>query len=244
MKRIRILLLVFFILSFCFCIYKILDIFKELDEAENLKEELIEIIDIPDVPSEEPEFTINFEELRKINSDVVGWIVIEDTQINYPIVQGSNNSFYLNHSYDKKWSGYGSIFLDSASSKDLSDNNTFIYGHNTQNGSMFGQLYKYMSFDYYKDHSVIYLYTPDANYKADIFSVYIDSTESNSYNQIYFSQEEYEQYIDIIKKKSRYDTQIEVNPSEDKIITLYSCSHESNRKKTDRYFIHAVLNKM
>lgn len=244
MKKIRILILVIFMLSFCFSIYKILDIFKELDEAENLKEELIEIIDIPDVPSEEPEFTINFDELRKINPDVVGWIVIEGIQVNYPIVQGNNNSFYLNHSYDKKWSGYGSIFMDYNSSSDFSDFNTFVYGHSTKNGTMFGELYKYMDVYFYNEHPNFYLYTPSGNYLIEIFSAYVDDTESDSYNQVFSSWENYKEYLDIITSKSKYKTNINVDYSWDRIITLYSCSKEANHSKRDRYFIHGKLIKI
>lgn len=243
-KILRIIILFILLITFGFSTFMILKNLKEEKHAEDIKEELIDIVDIPEEPIDKPSFKVDFEELRKINPDVVGWIVIDDTEINYPIVQGTNNSYYLNHSYDKKWSGYGSIFMDSSSSKDFSDNNTFIYGHNTKNGSMFGQLYKYMDFNYYKDHSIIYIYTPDANYQANIFSVYIDSTESDSYNQKYSSQEKYEEYINTIKRKSKYNTNVEIDASKDRIITLYSCSHETNRKKTDRYFIHAVLKKM
>lgn len=244
MKRTRIFLLVFFILSFCFCIYKIFDIFKEIDESEDLKEELIEIIDIPDVPSEEPEFTINFDELKKTNSDVVGWIVIEGTQVSYPIVQGNNNSFYLNHSYDKKWSGYGSIFMDYSSSSDFSDFNTFVYGHSTKNGTMFGELYKYMDVNFYNEHSNYYLYTPSGNYLVEIFSAYDANTDSDSYNQDFSSLEEYKNYLELIISKSRFSTDIEVDYKKDRIITLYSCSKETNHSKSDRYFIHGKLTKI
>lgn len=244
MKKTRIILLVLFLLSSCFCVYKILDIFKELDEADNLKEELIEIIEIPDVPSEEPKFTVNFDELKKINSDVVGWIVIEGTQVNYPIVQGSNNSYYLNHSYDKKWSGYGSIFMDYNSSPDFSDFNTFVYGHNTKNGTMFGELYRYMDINFYNEHSTFYLYTPSGNYLVEIFSAYIADTESDSYNQVFSSLEDYKKYLDTIISKSRYMTDVSVDYNLDRIITLYSCSKEANRSKNDRYFIHGKLTKI
>lgn len=244
MKKIKILILVIFLLILCFCVHGILGIFKESDAAESLKENLTEIIDIPDVQSEESKFTINFDELRKINSDVVGWIVIEGTQVNYPIVQGNNNSYYLNHSFDRKWSSYGSIFMDYKSSKDFSDYNTFIYGHNTKNGTMFGELYKYMDVNFYSEHPSFYLYTQNGNYVIKLFSAYVDDTESDSYNQSFSSLEEYKNYLNIISSKSKYKTGIEVDYNSDKIITLYSCSHEINRKKSDRYFIHGIIKKL
>jgi len=241
MKGIKVLLLFILLATLGFSLYKINEIQKELDSSEEIKEELIELVEIPEMPSEEPSFEVDFDELKKINSDVIGWIVIEGTQINYPIVQGKDNSYYLNHSYDKKWNSLGSIFVDYQSSNDFSDYNTFIYGHHTKNGSMFGELYKYMDKVFYNDHNIFYLYTPNGNYEAEIFSAYLDSTKSDSYNQKFNYDKDFEEYVSLIKEKSNYITNVEIDSTKDKIITLYSCSHESNRQKTDRYYIHAVL---
>ena len=136
MKQIKIVLLFLLLVVLGFSLYKINQINNELNSSQEIKEELIELVEIPETPSDEPSFQVDFKELKKINSDVIGWIVIEGTEINYPIVQGNNNSFYLNHSYDKKWNSLGSIFADYQSSNDFSDYNTFIYGHHTKNGSM------------------------------------------------------------------------------------------------------------
>lgn len=244
MKKVKIILLVIMILTFAFSFYNLYKINNELKKTEKIKEELIELVEIPEIPSEEPTFEIDFEELKKINSDVMGWIVIEGTQINYPIVQGNNNSYYLNHSFDKSWSSYGSIFMDYRSSNDFSSYNTFVYGHHTRNGSMFGELYKFMDKSFYDSHSHFNLYTKTGNYIAEIFSAYVDSTTSDSYIKKVSSQNEFEEYIKLVKDKSNYDTDVELDYLTDKIITLYSCSHNSNRQKTDRYFIHAVLRKV
>jgi len=152
MKKIKIILLFLSLVILSFSLYKIFLINKELKESNEIKEELIKIAEIPEVPMEEPTNSVDFDELKKINSNVVGWIVIEDTQVNYPIVQGKDNSYYLNHSFDKSWNSLGSIFMDYRSSNDFSDYNTFIYGHHTKNGSMFGELYKYMDATFYKEH--------------------------------------------------------------------------------------------
>lgn len=241
MKKIKILLLLVLLASLIFCAFNLYKLYKEKKDAKNIKEELIEIINIPDTPSDEPEFKVDFDELRKINSDIIGWIVIEGTQINYPIIQGKDNSFYLNHSYDKKWSGFGSIFMDYKSKNDFSDYNTFIYGHHTKDGSMFGELYKYMDESFYKEHPFFYLYTPNKNYKVEVFSAYVDDTDSESYNQFFISLNEYENYINMVKNKSRINSELNIDYKKDKVITLYSCSHEPNHKRTDRYFIHGVL---
>lgn len=244
MKKLKWMLLIFFIILLGFSIFSIFSILKEEHHQEEIKDELIEQLKIPEEPSSEQEFSIDFNFLKNINSDVVGWIVMEGTQINYPIVQGSNNSYYLNHSYDKKYSGLGSIFMDFSSSSDFSDKNTFIYGHHTRNGSMFGEIKKYMKKEFYNDHPYFWLYTPENNYVAEIFSVYTADALSDSYNQSFASLDEYKLYIEQIREKSVYKTDVIVNYETDKIISLYSCSHEAGYSKTDRYFIHAILKKI
>lgn len=240
MRFIKYLLLMICISILCFSIYSLYKIQNEQNQNEDLKQELIQEIKIPDIPSEEPEFKVDFDKLKSINKDVVGWIVMEGTQVNYPVVQGNNNSYYLNHSYEKKYSSFGSVFLDYSSSSNFSDRNSFIYGHHTRNGSMFGELKKYMNKDFFYEHPSFYLYTPDGNYKADIFSVYTADALSDSYNQSFPSSEDFKIYIDLIKRKSRFTIDVDVNYESDKIISLYSCSHE-NGSEYDRYFIHAVL---
>lgn len=224
-----------------FSLYKINGIKKELNDSEEIKEELIELVEIPEIPSEEPSFEVNFEELKKINSDVVGWIIIEETQINYPIVQTNDNEYYLNHSFDKKWNSLGSIFMDYRSSSDFSDYNTFIYGHHTKNGSMFGEIYKYMDYNFYLEHPSFNLYTPNGSYVIEIVSAYLDKASSNSYKQSFDSLADYNTYINLIIEKSRYKTNVNIDYTTDKLITLYSCSHASNREKDDRYFIHGII---
>ena len=98
-----------------------------------------------------------------------------------------------------------------------------------------------MEESFYKENKTFYLYTPNGNYEAEIFSAYLDSTTSESYNQSFNSIVEFNDYIELIIGKSNYDTDVKIDATKDKIITLYSCSHEPNRQKTDRYYIHAVL---
>lgn len=229
------------LVSLIYSAFKIHQIYKEEKEASKIKKELIEIIDIPDIPSEEPSFSVDFTKLKNINEDVVGWIVIEGTKINYPIVQGKNNTYYLNHSYDKKWSSFGSIFMDYKSSSDFLDYNTFIYGHHTKNGSMFGEIYKYLDESFYNEHPFFYLYTPHKNYKVEVFSAYVNKSNSNSYKDKFSSKEDYQNYLKYIIARNNYNTNVKIDFNKDKIITLYSCSRESNWAKNDRYFIHGKL---
>ena len=238
--------LCFLFIFFCILVFCVINIFHDI-YSENKQEEIIDsLIEIGDVkPSSEIDKIpqIDFSKLKEVNNAIVGWMIIDGTQVNYPIVKGKDNSYYLNHSYDKSYNSYGSIFIDYRSNENFSDLNTFIYGHYTSNGSMFGELKKYMEESFYKEHPFFYILTPNGNYKVDVISVYTDDALSSSYNAKFNDLNDYQRYIEKIRLKSRYSTDISVNYILDRTITLYSCSHESG-SKTERYFIHGVIRKI
>ena len=241
----RLKLCFLFIFS-CVLVFCVINIFHDI-YSENKQEEIIDsLIEIGNVkPSSEIDKIpqIDFSKLKEVNNAIVGWIIIDGTQVNYPIVKGKNNSYYLNHSYDKSYNSYGSIFMDYRSDENFSDLNTFIYGHYTSNGSMFGELKKYMEESFYKEHPFFYILTPNGNYKVDVISAYTDDALSSSYNAKFNDLNDYQRYIEKIRLKSRYSTDIRVNYILDRTITLYSCSHESG-SKTERYFIHGIMRKI
>lgn len=238
--------LCFLFIFSCVLVFCVINIFHNI-YSENKQEEIIDsLIEIGDVkPSSEIDKIpqIDFSKLKEVNNAIVGWIIIDGTQVNYPIVKGKDNSYYLNHSYDKSYNSYGSIFMDYRSDENFSDLNTFIYGHYTSNGSMFGELKKYMDESFYKEHLFFYILTPNENYIVDVFSAYTDDALSDSYVSGFHNIEEYQEYLKRIIAKSRYKTNVDINYSQDKLVTLYSCSHESG-SKTERYFIHGVIRKI
>lgn len=242
-KILKALYILLFISIAVFCFYKAYEI-KE--EQTKIKEEQTELIDIAEIPEkvediEEKKEEINFQDLININSDFIGWIKIDETNINYPIVQGTNNTYYLKHSFYKEYSNAGSIYMDATANSNFSSKNTFIYGHYTSDGSMFGQLGKYMKQDFYDKHKEIYIYTSEQNYKLEVFSVHVDKASSKSYQMNFTTDESYKDYIDLIKSYSVIKSDIEIDYTEDRIVTLYSCSHERGHAKDDRYFVHAKL---
>ena len=242
-KILKALYILLFISIAVFCFYKAYEI-KE--EQTKIKEEQTELIDIAEIPEkvediEEKKEVINFQDLININSDFIGWIKIEDTNINYPIVQGTNNTYYLKHSFYKEYSNAGSIYMDATANSNFSSKNTFIYGHYTSDGSMFGQIGKYMKQDFYDKHKEIYIYTSEQNYKLEVFSVHVDKASSKSYQMNFTTDESYKDYIDLMKSYSVIKSDIEIDYTEDRIVTLYSCSHERGHAKDDRYFVHAKL---
>lgn len=242
-KILKALYILLFISIAVFCFYKAYEI-KE--EQTKIKEEQTELIDIAEIPEkvediEEKKEGINFQDLININSDFIGWIKIDETNINYPIVQGTNNTYYLKHSFYKEYSNAGSIYMDATANSNFSSKNTFIYGHYTSDGSMFGQLGKYMKQDFYDKHKEIYIYTSEQNYKLEVFSVHVDKASSKSYQMNFTTDESYKDYIDLMKSYSVIKSDIEIDYTEDRIVTLYSCSHERGHAKDDRYFVHAKL---
>ena len=242
-KILKALYILLFISIAVFCFYKAYEI-KE--EQTKIKEEQTELIDIAEIPEkvediEEKKEVINFQDLININSDFIGWIKIEDTNINYPIVQGTNNTYYLKHSFYKEYSNAGSIYMDATANSNFSSKNTFIYGHYTSDGSMFGQIGKYMKQDFYDKHKEIYIYTSEQNYKLEVFSVHVDKASSKSYQMNFTTDESDKDYIDLMKSYSVIKSDIEIDYTEDRIVTLYSCSHERGHAKDDRYFVHAKL---
>lgn len=217
------------------------DMKNEIIEEQQIHDDLIDIAEIPEEINDEDEFKINFEELLLINPNIVGWILVEGTNINYPIVQGNDNTYYLKHNIYNKYASAGSIYMDATANKDFSSLNTFIYGHYTSQGTMFGELGKYMKQSFYESHPNIYIFTPEKNYVVEVFSVHVDNASSPSYQMNFTTDEAYKNYIDLMKEKSSIRSNVNVDYIQDKIVTLYSCSRETNYKKQDRYYVHGVL---
>mgnify|MGYP000531514856 FL=1 len=153
-----IVIIVLFVIIF-FCLYRLFFIYEDRKNQKDEYDKIIDISEIKDDKSEEQVNKINFKELSIINPDIVGWLTIEGTNINYPIVQTDNNTYYLKHSFEKKYSNYGAIYMDATADKNFNSLNTFIYGHNTSNGTMFGELKKFMKQSFYDEHKNIFIYT-------------------------------------------------------------------------------------
>lgn len=178
-----------------------------------------------------------FDSLKKINSDTVAWIKIENTKINYPVVQDGTNSYYLEHAYDKKHNTMGWIFMDKRNNPENLDQNTIIYGHNVKSGLMFGTLKYLLNDSWYKvpSNQIITFNTPYKNMKWQIFSVYRREESTEYLKNEFNSKEEFMEFINNIKQRSRYDFGIEIKDT-DKILTLSTCY-----TNTTRTVVHAVL---
>ena len=138
-------------------------------------------LDTKDRLSEKAPLVVDFEALQAVNPDIIGWIYCADTIINYPVLQGEDNDFYLQHSYEKSPLKQGSIFIDVENKDDLSDRNTIIYGHHMKDGSMFSVLHSWRNQEFYEEHPVMWLLTPKQDYKIVLFSGYTASAYSDTY---------------------------------------------------------------
>jgi len=235
---------------FVFSAYKLISIYSEYHkgdkEYDNIVEDAIEIqtpqeeeiVKGEEKPKVHASLIVDFEKLKKVNKDVVAWIQFDEPErINYPIVKGEDNDKYLTTTYEGKKNSSGAIFMDANNSGEFADRNTFIYGHNMKNGSMFGQLRKFKTKDYYEQNPYFYIYTPDGKeVKYQIFAVCIVEDTSRSYTRFYNSDEEYVDYLKYLKSIARYDTGVEVN-AESKIVSLSTCTNVS---ETQRLLVHGV----
>ena len=178
-------------------------------------------------------FEIGHQKLREINGDYVGWIAMNDI-INYPVVQGSDNEYYLTHTFNNTENSAGSIFMETLNSADFSDVHTILYGHNMKNGSMFGTLMEYESPSYLVAHPLIFIDTEEGSHAYKIFSCYRVDADSDSYTIGFKADEMYVNFLKKLKERSAYDTGVEVT-MDDKIITLSTCTNTG----TNRYLVHA-----
>lgn len=166
---------------------------------------------------------INISALQEKNEDVVGWIRIPDTRIDYPLMQGEDNDFYLNHTWEKQPNSVGSIFLEYLNSPELTDYNTIVYGHNMNNKSMFGELEHYALTEFWKDHPYVYIATDAGVYRYEIFAFSQASVESLTYGLNPQRDDTKEKFLNLSLENSQIDTGI-VPPVTDRILTLSTCS--------------------
>ena len=181
---------------------------------------------------------VNFNELLQKNSDTVGWIKVNGTNINYPIVQTTNNDYYLNHAFDKSRNDAGWVFMDYRNNAVNFDQNTILYAHSRYNGTMFGSLKNILNSSWYnnKNNYIIKLSTPTENTMWQVFSVYSIEKESYYITTSFQSDETYSEFLTTMKNRSEVNFSATVN-TQDKILTLSTCKDNFGH----RIVMHAKL---
>ena len=189
-------------------------------------------------PTPEPvSIPIDFPYYCEQNDDIVGWVEVEGTDIDYLVLYDTDN-YYLNHTYQYQYSGAGSIFMQDYNHSDFSDFNTVLYGHNMASGAMFAQLHRFEKSDFFDAHDTITIYTPDRRLTYRIFAAYKTDNLNIMTHFDYSTEEGREEYIDRIYTHtySHFDEDVPVTAS-DRIITLSTCIGNSNY----RYVVQGVL---
>ena len=225
--------------------YEITNIQENINVEEIQDTKNTEIIEpVIEVPKENPYWdyinmnmiNVDFNGLKRTNPDVVGWLKVNGTNINYPFVQSSDNDYYLTHSFNKSYNGGGWVFLDYRNNG-TNNKNTIIYAHGRSNKTMFGTLKNVLNNGWLNNTNnyVIKISTETENSLWQIFSVYRIPTTSD-YLQTNFNDEtEYQNFLDIIKDRSSHNFNTNV-VSTDNILTLSTCYNNS-----DKMVVHAKL---
>ena len=235
------IILVIAIVVFAVSAYKLYGIFSEYNKGDKEYQKIQDLVintEKKDDTKEEA-FSVDFEKLLEMNSDVVGWIRFDEpSEINYPVVQGRDNEEYLKRTFEANTNKLGTLFVDVNNPGDFSGRNTFIYGHNMKNGSMFAQLLKYKDDSFYKEHPYFYIYTPDGKVRTyEIFSAGVVKDTSDSYIMDYADDAAFQTYIDYIKQQSASPTSAEVTTAS-KIVSLSTCT---NVRDDERFLVHGVM---
>ena len=225
------ILIILIILAITYIAKNLIDIYNTKSESNILSSIQVNSNDVTDTRTER---MLQVAELKKQNSDIVGWLEIEGTNINYPVVQGQDNDFYMTHDYKKETSTSGSLFLDKDYDWSVPSSNLLIYGHNINNGLMFQELLKYEDEEFYKQHPSIRFTTETDDSEYEIISVFKSrvyyKSEKNVFRYYYFinaeNEEEYNNFVNSAKEASLYDTGKTAKYG-DQLITLSTCSYHT-----------------
>ena len=235
-RNIIVIRLIQLILIICmiWSLIHIINWFKDNKKSSQIKKQIDEAIVIDDGS----EYKIDFDKLESTNNDVIGWIKVNNTNIEYPVVQTNNNDYYLNHSFDKSINSAGWIFADYKNKFDGTDKNIVIYGHNRKDQSMFGTLSNVLKKEWYEDENnrKLVLTTKHTEKIYEIFSAYQIQNEEYYIKTNFNNDNDFKEFINTIKSRSVYNFQVEVDENS-KILTLSTCG-ASNKY---RVAVHAKL---
>ena len=234
-RKIKILIIVLSVIIIVCIIYLLIYLYYYI-KNKNLYSDLTKNIEqnktIEEIKETKSEYIENVKELQQENTDVKGWIRINNTNINYPLLQTSNNDYYLTHNYKKEKSSYGSIFINSNCDLKNNNSNIIIYGHDMKDNQMFRDLLKYQDEDFYKEHPIVIIATEEIEQEYQIVCAftsrvfYQDEKNVFRFYQYYnFTDEnKYNEYISNCKKIQLYDTGISAKYGE-QLITLITCEY-------------------
>lgn len=232
-KIVFVLFVLLCIVGIVFSSYKIINWKKDVDSNKTIQHKLKKkIVIIKD------EYKIDFKSLKESNPDTIAYIKVNNTNIDYVVVKGNDNDYYLKHNFEKKWNVAGWIFADYRNKFDGNDKNIIIYGHNTKDGSMFETLRNVLNSDWYRNEEnyKVTLVTESGVYYYKVFSTYSIENEDYYITTSFNNDEEFNEFVKKIKSRSNYNYNVDVSGT-DNILTLSSCLGDGKK----RVVLHAKL---
>lgn len=212
---------------------------KGTDIYENISSSVLTPVDKPtgdgtDTSSDEEEnlpFVYDHQALLNINSEGQGYLYIPSIDLRLPVVQGTDNEYYLNHTFNKVYNAAGALFIDSRVDKGLGGSNVIIYGHNMKNGSMFAKLAYYKNESFYRQqgNDVFYIYTGDEIHEYRIFDAFENDPEGYVYTCNFGTASQLQEYASTVKSYSLYDTGVDVS-SATQVVTFSTCTGDGARR--------------
>ena len=203
----------------------------------NLREQVVE----DRRPGDKRTRNINWKKLKKINPDIIAWIEVSGTKVDYPVLRCHTWNEYLHKDYKGKNNYLGSIFVQPGTAKDFSDFHTVVFGHNMRNQSMFGSLHRFEEKSFYQKHKKVYIYQPHQEIHSEIYSTYHTQDKLSSYQTTFESVNEKKKWIKNTRKYQLYSTK--AHPGvKDHVITFSTC--DNGRGHTARYVVHTMERKI
>lgn len=196
-----------------------------MEGAEGIPEEKERILDI------------DFAALKEEVPDLAGWLYCPDTEISYPVVQGQDNSYYLDHLPDGSGNRNGSLFMDCGNREGFADENTLVYGHHMASGKMFACLVSYADQAYYEAHPVIYFITEETDYRLELFSGYTAAVASEAYTLRFSTEGEFAGWLERAQRRSDFVPKVQAGAG-DHVVTLSTCAYSF---QDARYVVHGRL---
>lgn len=222
-KVIFIILEIIFVLLTIYSLYNIYQWYTENRKTSEILQSISNSITV----DEDNKTVVDFDRLEENNSDIIAYIKVNGTEINYPVVKADDNDYYLSHSLDKTVNGAGWIFADYRNKLDGTDKNLIIYGHNRRDGSMFGTLKNILNKEWYEDKNnlKISLHTENEESTYEVFSVY-QLEEEDYYLQTSFKDKEFLSFVNTLQGRSIKNFNVEVL-DHDSILTLSTCANDN-----------------
>lgn len=184
-------------------------------------------------------FGISWKALRKMNSEIVAWIEVPGADISYPVVQGTDDTYYLHHSFSREKDAFGTIFLGSVHKKDFQESHCFLYGHNMEGNMMFANLNRYEEKEFWEECPEFYVYTPEKLLNYRIFSVQQAAALSPGFQYGYeLGSKAYQEQLKTLSGNSLYKTEVSLD-AEAPMVTLVTCNSSLDEKI--RMTVHGIL---